>query len=55
MAEKKMKFWLNTTTGVRMQTPEGSPMDRKAEADPANFKPVRALVDRRTTKGEDDT
>lgn len=55
MAEKKMKFWVNTKTGVRMQTPEGSAMDRKAESDPGSFKPVRALVDKRTTKsGEDE-
>lgn len=54
MADVNMKYWLNTVTGVRMQTQEGSAMDRKAEADPGSFRRVGALVDKRTTKGEDD-
>lgn len=49
---KKMKFWQNIKTGVRLQTPEGSAVDRKAEADPGSFRQVGALVDKRTTKGD---
>lgn len=55
MPDVKMKYWLNTVTGVRMQTQEGSAMDRKAEADPGSFRSVRGLVDKRTTRsGEDE-
>lgn len=52
--QPEMRFWLNTKTGVRMQTPKGSAMDAKADADPGTFHEVRALVDKRTVKSEDE-